>query len=113
VLSEKKVVRIEAIGKLNGEEGYRIMFKNSTGIFKGKKRLTSRGVVFSGGVLGTVRLLLNLKRRYLPGLSEQVGVGIRTNNESLALVHSKQKEKGFSRGWLFLLLTDRQWGGAS
>ncbi|MCP4312658.1 MAG: GMC family oxidoreductase [Bacteroidetes bacterium] len=98
VLPEKKVYRIEPVGSSNGDEGYRLWLKDSTGILKRKKRLTSRGVVLSGGVLGTVRLLLNLKNRYLPGLSDQVGAGIRTNNESLALVHSRNKEKDFSRG---------------
>ena len=39
-----------------------------------------------------------MKRRYLPGISDQVGAEIRTNNESLALVHSRKKEKDFSRG---------------
>jgi cholesterol oxidase len=39
-----------------------------------------------------------MKAGYLPGLSDQLGAQIRTNNESLALVHSRQKEKDFSRG---------------
>ena len=39
-----------------------------------------------------------MRRHYLPGISDQAGAGIRTNNESLALVHSRKKEKDFSRG---------------
>ena len=104
VLAEKKVVRIQPVksedGQVNeaGETGYRILIKDSTGLLKGQKELTARSVILSGGVLGTVRLLLNMKRRYLPGLSDQVGAQIRTNNESLALIHSRQKEKDFSKG---------------
>jgi cholesterol oxidase len=104
VLAEEKVVRIQPIvgekGKLikAGEAGYRILMMDSTGLFKRKKELTASGVILSGGVLGTVRLLLNMKRRYLPGLSDQVGAQIRTNNESLALVHSRNRAKDFSKG---------------
>ncbi len=98
VLAENKIVRIEPAGKANGDEGYRLLLKHSTGLFKGRRGLTSRGVVLSGGVLGTVRLLLNMKRRYLPDISDMAGAGIRTNNESLALVHSRNREKDFSRG---------------
>ena len=98
VLAENKVVRIESLGKANGDQGYRLLLKGSSGPIKRKRSLSARGVILSGGVLGTVRLLLNMKRRYLPGISNQAGAGIRTNNESLALVHSQKREKDFSRG---------------
>lgn len=98
ILPEKKVIRVEALGKAGGEEGYRLQLKDSSGLFKRKGTLTASGVILAGGVLGTVRLLLNMKKRYLPGLSKQVGAGIRTNNESLALVHSSQRDKDFSKG---------------
>ena len=104
VLAEKKVVRIYPLGNEKnttggpGESGYRVRMKSSNGILTRKKELTARGVILSGGVLGTVRLLLNMKRRYLPCISEQLGAQIRTNNESLAGVHSRQKEKDFSKG---------------
>jgi cholesterol oxidase len=104
VLAEKKVVAIKPVksedGELNeaGRSGYYVDLKNSFGWIKGKKRLTAKGVILSGGVLGTVRLLLNMKKRYLPDLSNQVGAHIRTNNESLALVHSRKREKDFSKG---------------
>lgn len=104
VLAEKKVVRIQPIecekGELTkaGEGGYRIIMKDSTGVFKSRRELIARGVILSGGVLGTVRLLLNMKKRYLPALSDQVGAQIRTNNESLALIHSRKKDKDFSKG---------------
>jgi cholesterol oxidase len=39
-----------------------------------------------------------MKRSYLPGLSDMVGNGIRTNNESLVLVDSKDFTKDFSKG---------------
>ncbi|MDF1574183.1 MAG: GMC family oxidoreductase [Bacteroidales bacterium] len=104
VLPEKKVIRVAPLinqpdsGGKAGETGYRVRIKDASGLFKGRNEFTTSGVVFSGGVLGTVRLLLNMKRFYLPGLSKRVGADIRTNNESLALIHSSQKEKDFSRG---------------
>lgn len=104
VLAEKKVIRIQPLESEEGqvseasETGYCILIKDSMGLLKGRKKLTARGVILSGGVLGTVRLLLNMKRRYLPGLSDQLGAQIRTNNESLALVHSRKREKDFSKG---------------
>jgi cholesterol oxidase len=104
VLPEKKVIRVKPLDNQEeivgepGKTGYRIWIKDTSGFIKRRRELTARGVIFSGGVLGTVRLLLNMKRRYLPGLSDRLGADIRTNNESLSTVHSTQKEKDFSKG---------------
>ena len=98
VLACKKVIRVEAIENNSGRDGYQVTVINSTKLFKGKVHLKSRGVILAGGVLGTVRLMLDMKRRHLMGLSDQIGAQIRTNNESLVLIHSRQKEKDFSRG---------------
>ncbi|MEX0987641.1 MAG: GMC family oxidoreductase [Bacteroidales bacterium] len=99
VISESRVKIVKPIGRPDGSDGYEIIWKRSTGILCARrKKAISRGVVFSGGVLGTVRLMLDLKRRHLPGLSDRVGDHIRTNNESLVLVHSKEKDKDFSKG---------------
>ena len=107
VLAEKKVIDVkpipengsgEAISGKEGSLGYRVTMKDSSGLIKKKTRLRARNVILAGGVLGTVRLLLNLKRSSLPAISDELGAQIRTNNESLALIHSHQKEKDFSKG---------------
>jgi cholesterol oxidase len=107
VLAEHKVVDVKPLGytktkahshALPGSGGYLVTMKGASGLIKKRTKLRARNVIFAGGVLGTVRLLLNLKRRSLPALSNQLGRQIRTNNESLVLVHSRQKEKDFSRG---------------
>ena len=99
VLAEHKVVDVFPNGKADGSEGYVITFKKSTGVlFSRKKQVTTGGVVFAGGVLGTVRLLLNLKDKHLPRLSARVGHDIRTNNESLILVHSPERKQDYSKG---------------
>jgi cholesterol oxidase len=52
---------------------------------KRKRSFTAHKVIFSGGVLGTLPLLLKLKAspRGLPRLSERLGSFVRTNSESL------------------------------
>jgi cholesterol oxidase len=54
--------------------------------------------VFAGGVLGTVKLLLDLKQSSLPELSDRVGRGIRTNSESLMGITALDKDAVFSEG---------------
>ncbi len=99
VLAENKVVDVRPTGKADGSEGYLITYKKSTGVlFSRKKEVKAKGVVFSGGVLGTVRLLLNMKEKHLTRLSDKTGDDIRTNNESLIQVHSPAGERNFSQG---------------
>ena len=102
VLAEKKVIDVRALRDTGSEKegslGFEVTLRDSSGMFKKRSRLKARHVILAGGVLGTVRLLLNLKKSSLPGISDQLGDQIRTNNESLALIHSRQKEKDFSRG---------------
>ncbi|MCK4747679.1 MAG: GMC family oxidoreductase, partial [Bacteroidales bacterium] len=98
VLAGKKVIRIDPSGNDNGGQGYRVVVRDSIRSIKSKNSYTCQGLVLAGGALGTVRLLLNMKRKHLKNLSSQLGNQIRTNNESLVLVHSRQKEKDFSKG---------------
>ncbi len=90
-LAEKRGLKIEAdtvvtwVRELAGG-GYRIDATSGTGWFgKRKRSLTARNVIFAGGVLGTVPLLLKLKAspEGLPRLSDRVGGFVRTNSESL------------------------------
>lgn len=102
ILPEHRVVDVVPKGKngengKNGEQGYKIIFKKSTKYFSKTKEITAKGVVFAGGVLGTVPLLLKLKRTSLPNLSDRVGDMIRTNNESLIL-NTTVEDKDMSTG---------------
>ena len=67
----------------DGCEGYRIHYKDSLSWFPKKGFLKTKAVIFAGGVLGTMDLLLKLKETSLPNLSDTLGNGIRTNSESL------------------------------
>ena len=98
VMAENKVTGVKPVNNPDGSDGYVVTFKKVSTILSKSKTVNAGGVIMAGGVLGTVRLLLNMKNKGLPNLSNKTGDDIRTNNESLILVHSKQKNKNFSEG---------------
>jgi len=81
--------------------GYRVSALQGRSIF-GRKRVsfTTRNVVFSGGALGTNKLLLDLKRRKecLPDLSSELGRRVRTNSEALIFVTVPGAKEDYSEG---------------
>lgn len=97
VLTEKEVVDISSNDK-DGSTNYDIVYRNSTSIIKSTGKIKSNAIIFSGGVLGSVKLLLNLKKKSLPNLSEKLGHDIRTNNESLIGVINDKNKEDFSNG---------------
>ena len=98
ILAEKIVYDVQPLNA-DGSDGYEIKFKDSLSNFFPKKgSVKAKGVIFAGGVLGTVDLLLNLKETSLPNLSDTVGSGLRTNSESLIAVTSFEKDTVFSEG---------------
>lgn len=97
VLTEKEVVDVRS-KDANGKSGYAIQFRDSTRFIKRKESIESKGVIFAGGVLGSVKLLLKLKNNGLPLLSDKLGMDIRTNNESLIGVINDKNPKDFSKG---------------
>jgi cholesterol oxidase len=81
--------------------GYEVHTLDGRGLFGGFRRrrsYTAKHVVFAGGVLGTVDLLLRLRQRSLPNLSDQVGRRIRTNSESLTAVVIPDSKEDLSKG---------------
>ncbi|MDP3352170.1 MAG: GMC family oxidoreductase, partial [Flavobacteriaceae bacterium] len=103
-LAEKLGVEVlaehEVIGVIPNESdaNCQIKLKQSTQYFGKKSTVVASNVVFAGGVLGTVPLLLKLKKTSLPKLSDRVGEMVRTNNEALILNTSLDKSKDFSEG---------------
>ena len=65
-----------------------------------KRTFRAQNVIFSGGVLGTVPLLLKLKERAdaLPRLSAALGRFVRTNSEVLMGVVSQKRDVDMSHG---------------
>jgi cholesterol oxidase len=98
ILAEHEVYDVSPIASEDGKKGYQVAVKTSTKFFSRKKKMTSKGVIFSGGVLGTIKLLLKLKKDSLPNISERLGLDIRTNNETLVSVSSLEKDKNYSKG---------------
>jgi cholesterol oxidase len=98
IAPESAVIDVAPIGKQDGSEGYRVTWKRSTSLLDRKGTYTCRGLVFSGGVLGTIQLLLKLGERSLPLLSPRVGCRVRTNSESLIGVTALDRKTVFSDG---------------
>ena len=79
------------------DDGYEVLTKKSTGILHPKKTFRAYGVVFSGGVMGSVKLLMACKTRgMLPKLSPQLGNFVRTNSEALLGVRANDKNADYS-----------------
>ncbi len=95
-LAEKKGAKIipetevTGVRPLNGG-GYEITTRSPLNA-RPLKTYTTRGAVFSGGVMGTVKLLLQCKQKgFLPNISNQLGNVIRTNSETLTGVKSRDE----------------------
>jgi cholesterol oxidase len=88
VLAERTVTDVRPLGRADGSDGYEITTERP-GAWLDKQRsvLRARGVVFSGGALGTGELLANCKATgSLPRLSPRLGELVRTNSESILAV---------------------------
>jgi cholesterol oxidase len=102
-LAEQLGVRVEPETEVSAVrpegEGYRV---ETIGSFdKKNKRVFRAGrVVFAGGVMGTIPLLLTMREdpSGLPNLSSRLGRSVRTNNESLTVVGNPDTPHDFSRG---------------
>ena len=82
------------------EGGYRIETRASLG-GEGERVIHADKVVFAGGVMGTLPLLLQMKEdpAGLPKLSDRLGASVRTNNEALIGIIAPEDEKeDFSKG---------------
>lgn len=90
VIADTKVTDVKPLGAADGSDGYELFTRSTSGFFGSSGRITAKQVVFSGGVLGTLDLLLRSRTRgSLPRLSEALGTYVRTNSESI---------QGVSRG---------------
>jgi cholesterol oxidase len=99
IWAEQEVVNVKPLSE-DGSAGYEVEIKESTAFFKKKRKVTTKGVIFAGGVVGSVKLLLQLKQwGSLPHLSDALGTEIRTNNEALIPVTSIDlKGKDYTKG---------------
>lgn len=98
IIAEQEVYEVTPLDDKTGADGYEVSVKSSTRLFKKKQKFTTKGVIFSGGVMGSIQLLLKLKNKSLPNLSSSLGDHIRTNNETLISVSKLDKNKDISKG---------------
>jgi cholesterol oxidase len=99
IIPETQVIDVLPFGE-SGENGYEVRTKSTTGLFGSpRKKFTTKGIVFSAGVLGTMNLFLRLKEKNrLPKLSNMLGKTVRTNSESILGVTSLNKNVNYSKG---------------
>ena len=78
----------------DGSDGYELIVKETLGKKVRQYKLRSRGVVVSGGVMGTVPLLLKMRDKYktLPNISSELGQEIRTNSETLTTANDTREK---------------------
>ncbi|HEX2698008.1 MAG TPA: GMC family oxidoreductase, partial [Anaerolineales bacterium] len=84
-----------------GSGGYEITYQSSTSLLRGiPQRVQARHVILSAGVMGTIKLLLNLrdKKKSLPNLSPRLGDMIRTNSEALLGSLARKSDINYSQG---------------
>ena len=97
IAPEKEVLYV----KEDKKEGYIIEYQSSTGILKRKGKIQAQKVIFSGGVMGSVKLLFKCKSEgYLSKISDCLGDYVRTNSESILGIRSRStsKVKDFTKG---------------
>ncbi len=98
IQAEAQAVDVRPLGAPDGSQGYIVHWRPSTRPWGRGGSHTCRGVIFAGGVLGTVPLLLKLRRASLPRLSPRVGEALRSNSESLIGVTTFDPDTVFARG---------------
>ena len=104
-LAEKRGVRIspekEVLDVRISNKGFILKYKKSTGLLRRTNKIYAKKVIFSGGVMGSVKLLLKCKEQgYLSKISDCLGDYVRTNSESILGVRSRSvsKNKDFTKG---------------
>jgi cholesterol oxidase len=77
--------------------GYEVTTRSSYGLARKKGSYNASGIIFSGGVLGTVNLLYACKRNgSLPHISGRLGDFTRTNSEAILGVDSRDSSKDWN-----------------
>lgn len=98
--SEVRDVRPLPEGQPDGAR-YEVVYRRSTAwFFSREEKVRARNVIFSGGALGTLRLLFRCRdvTRSLARISPRLGDLVRTNSESLLGASARSLEVDYSKG---------------
>jgi len=85
----------------SSEAGYEVTYQTSTRFLNGtRKQVRAGAVILSGGVMGTIKLLLSLRdeKKSLPNLSPRLGDMVRTNSEALLGAVARKSDINYSEG---------------
>lgn len=93
----------ENTSKVEGQRSearYEITYRDSTKLFKQTNTAHAKNVIFSAGVMGTMKLLLNLRdvKKSLSNLSAKLGTMVRTNSEGLLGSVARKSDINYSEG---------------
>ncbi|HUI88073.1 MAG TPA: GMC oxidoreductase [Anaerolineales bacterium] len=94
---------LEGMSRPNGVEEagrYEVIYQTSTALFKRKTSVRANHIIFAAGVMGTIKLLLNLRdaKTSLPNLSPRLGDIVRTNSEALLGSVARKSDVNYSEG---------------
>lgn len=110
VRPEANVIDIRPLyGPQPDQARYEVVYERTTDwFFKRRTVVRTRNIVLSGGVLGTIDLLLKCRdeTRSLPLISNQLGVRVRSNSEALLGVTAYTNDVDFSEG---IAITSQFW----
>ncbi len=109
VISEAEVTDVRPLtvddgrSTVNGQRSnarYAITYHDSSKLFKQTQTVQAENVIFSAGVMGTMKLLLNLRdvKGSLPKLSPRLGQMVRTNSEALLGSVARKSDVNYSEG---------------
>lgn len=107
ISAESKVSQVRPLPRetLAGEQPdgarYQVIYHRSTALIKGaSKHIRARNVIFSAGVLGTLKLLFHCRDtvQTLPLVSSQLGQLVRTNSEALMGGVARNKDTDYANG---------------
>jgi cholesterol oxidase len=101
VLSESEVIDVRPLNGSPENIRYEVIYQSATKVFsRSRKSVQARNVIFSAGVMGTLRLLLKLRdvKRSLPLLSSRLGDMVRTNSEALLGSIARKSDIEYSKG---------------
>ena len=102
VQAEVEVVDVKplAVNHHPSTANYEVTYRDSTKFFKRKQTVYARNIIFSAGVMGTMKLLLKLRdvKKSLPKLSKRLGDMVRTNSEALLGSIARKSDVNYSEG---------------
>lgn len=102
ILAEAKVTQVRPLSKVEPDgPRYEVLYRRATAWTKGKtKHVRAKKVIFSAGVMGTLKLLFHNRdvTRTLPDLSPHLGQLVRTNSEALMGGVARDKDIDYADG---------------